>query len=311
LLTLRGDFEPAGQALADLSEMLGPGVEAQFNGPIAADEIVLAMLTGETAAGRKVADRVLGILGQTEDRSLQGRVLVAALRLEAGTAEHARAARDSRALDEAVGRGTSFLGAVRRLVDDVPPGPNLDEVKQAIAFAEAEATRLTSAPDAAVWRRALALARARGPVYDAAYATYRLAEALLPDRSARDDAACLLTEAYEEASRLGARPLGAAIEALAARARVPLRSDDAALADGSGGGDATASEQGLAAYGLSEREIEVLRLLAAGRTNRQIGEALFISESTAGVHVSHILAKFGVAGRVEAATVAARLGLTG
>jgi DNA-binding NarL/FixJ family response regulator len=53
----------------------------------------------------------------------------------------------------------------------------------------------------------------------------------------------------------------------------------------------------------------VLRLLAAGRTNRQIGEELFISESTAGVHVSRILGKFGVAGRVEAATIAARLGI--
>ena len=311
LLTLRGDLEPARQAFADLSEMLGPGVEAQFNGPIAADEIVLAMLTGETAAGRRVADRALGILGQTEDRSVQGRVLVAALRLEADTAERARAARDSRTLDEAVGRATSFLEAVRRLVDDVPPGPNRDEVEQAIAFAEAEAARVTSAPDPAMWRRALAMAQAHGPVYDATYATYRLAEALLPDRGARDDAVCLLTEAYEGASRLGARPLSEAIEALAARARVPLRSDDGAPVDRSGGRDATASEQGLAAYGLSDREIEVLRLLAAGRTNRQIGEALFISESTAGVHVSHILAKFGVAGRVEAATVAARLGLTG
>ena len=65
-------------------------------------------------------------------------------------------------------------------------------------------------------------------------------------------------------------------------------------------GDATA-------YDLTAREIEVLRLVAAGRTNRQIGEELFISESTAGVHVSRILAKFGVAGRVEAATMAARL----
>ena len=63
-------------------------------------------------------------------------------------------------------------------------------------------------------------------------------------------------------------------------------------------------------YDLTAREVEVLRLVAAGRTNRQIGEELFISESTAGVHVSRILAKFGVAGRVEAATMAARLGLT-
>ena len=49
--------------------------------------------------------------------------------------------------------------------------------------------------------------------------------------------------------------------------------------------------------------------MAEGRTNRQIGDALFISASTAGVHVSNILGKLGVASRVEAATIAVRLGL--
>ena len=60
---------------------------------------------------------------------------------------------------------------------------------------------------------------------------------------------------------------------------------------------------------LTEREEEVLALVAAGRTNRQLAEALFISEKTASIHVSHILAKLGVGGRVEAAAVAHRLGL--
>jgi DNA-binding NarL/FixJ family response regulator len=53
----------------------------------------------------------------------------------------------------------------------------------------------------------------------------------------------------------------------------------------------------------------VLRLVAAGRTNGQIAERLFIARKTAGVHVTHILDKLGVANRVEAAMVAARLGL--
>jgi len=52
-------------------------------------------------------------------------------------------------------------------------------------------------------------------------------------------------------------------------------------------------------------------LLAAGRSNPQIAEALFISPKTASVHVSNILAKLGVASRVEAAAVAHRLGVTG
>jgi DNA-binding CsgD family transcriptional regulator len=306
LQTLRGDFEGARRSFAELSQTIGPGVEAQFNGPMAAAQIDLAMLTGDATEGRRVADRALPILAQTERHDRIGQVLVAALRLEAGVGERARAARDGRALDEAVDRANSYLEAVRRLADDLSPGPNLDEVEQAIAFAEAEYSRLASATDPARWRRTVDLTRERGPVYDAVYATYRLAEALLPQRSAREEAAALLTEAQEGASRLGARPLREAIEALATRARVSLRSavDTSAAEEAVGAG----SDQSLAAYGLSEREIEVLRLLAAGRTNRQIGQTLFISESTAGVHVSHILTKLGVAGRVEAATIAARVG---
>ena len=62
--------------------------------------------------------------------------------------------------------------------------------------------------------------------------------------------------------------------------------------------------------GLTPREREVLALVADGRTNRQIAEALFISDKTASVHVSNILAKLGVANRAEAAVTAHRLGLT-
>ena len=60
---------------------------------------------------------------------------------------------------------------------------------------------------------------------------------------------------------------------------------------------------------LTPRELEVLTLVAAGRTNREIAEALFVSEKTAGHHVSSILRKLGVRSRVEAAGAAQRLGL--
>jgi ATP/maltotriose-dependent transcriptional regulator MalT len=63
------------------------------------------------------------------------------------------------------------------------------------------------------------------------------------------------------------------------------------------------------AFGLSGREREVLGLIVEGRTNREIGERLFISQKTVGVHVGNILAKLGVSGRVEAAMVAVRLDL--
>jgi DNA-binding NarL/FixJ family response regulator len=61
--------------------------------------------------------------------------------------------------------------------------------------------------------------------------------------------------------------------------------------------------------GLTSREAEVLTHVAVGRTNRQLGEALFISEKTASVHVSNIMRKLGVTSRVDAAAIAQRLGV--
>jgi DNA-binding NarL/FixJ family response regulator len=57
---------------------------------------------------------------------------------------------------------------------------------------------------------------------------------------------------------------------------------------------------------LTEREIEVLRLVATGLSNRDIGSVLFIAESTVKTHVEHIISKLGVSDRVQAAVWAAR-----
>src|SRR5207253_8865257 len=91
------------------------------------------------------------------------------------------------------------------------------------------------------------------------------------------------------------------IELLARRARLDIEASDSGLPI-----DEASVERRL---GLTAREAEVLRLLTAGRTNREIGEELFISGKTASVHVSNILAKLQVSGRIEAAAVAHRLGL--
>jgi DNA-binding NarL/FixJ family response regulator len=96
----------------------------------------------------------------------------------------------------------------------------------------------------------------------------------------------------------GAVPLRDECEALARRARVPLGEQRKAP-------EPTAGDP----FGLTPREREVLELVAAGRTNRQIGEELFMSEKTASVHVSRILAKLEVSTRGEAGAVAHRLGL--
>ena len=63
--------------------------------------------------------------------------------------------------------------------------------------------------------------------------------------------------------------------------------------------------------GLSPREVEVLRLIAAGRSNREIGEHLMISPNTAANHVRAILQKTACANRAEAAAYAARNDLLG
>ncbi|MGW7218058.1 helix-turn-helix domain-containing protein, partial [Streptomyces collinus] len=102
------------------------------------------------------------------------------------------------------------------------------------------------------------------------------------------------------ARHLGARPLADAATALGRRARLPL-----APAARPGPAPADPAE----ALGLTHRERDVLRLVAAGHTNRRIAQELFISPKTASVHVSNILGKLGVSGRGEAAAVAHRLGL--
>jgi DNA-binding NarL/FixJ family response regulator len=99
--------------------------------------------------------------------------------------------------------------------------------------------------------------------------------------------------------------LRAEIEKLALRARIPLQAAPAAPAE------ATRPAKVPAHAGLTSRELTVLRLLAAGRTNAQIGAELFMSPKTASVHVTSILRKLGVTGRVQAAAAAERAGLLG
>ncbi len=116
------------------------------------------------------------------------------------------------------------------------------------------------------------------------------------DRGDRDGATERLARAASLADALGAVPLRERIGSLARRARLSV---PAGPGPGQAGG----------AFGLTAREIEVLRLVAAGRSNRDIAAELFISAKTASVHVSNILAKLNAASRTEAAAIAHRAGL--
>jgi DNA-binding NarL/FixJ family response regulator len=149
--------------------------------------------------------------------------------------------------------------------------------------------------DRTAWDAAAAAWDGVGRPYPLACALTRAAEAAAGDGD-RDGAADRLSRAAELADRLGARPLRTQIDQLARRARIGIASFD--------------GRQAPATLGLTPREIEVLRHVANGRSNREIAEALFISAKTASVHVSNILGKLDVASRGEAAATAHRLGLT-
>ncbi|MEU8415938.1 AAA family ATPase [Amycolatopsis japonica] len=151
--------------------------------------------------------------------------------------------------------------------------------------------------DSRLWTAAVAAWRGRSQPYELAQALFGMAESALSagDRAAAQDP---LREAASLADDLGAGHLRREIDLLAARGRVDLASSEP-----------PPPPPPADPFGLTARELDVLRLLADGLTNSQIAASLFISASTAGVHVSRILAKLGAGRRTEAAAVAHRAGL--
>jgi len=227
------------------------------------------------------------------------------LRIEADLAQVARARRDR--AGEQGGVESVRTVAVRTLdlrarAAALAHRPEVTRTHQALCDAEVGRAEGRSDPD--LWHRAADAGVADGEPYRTAYARFREAEAVLASRGDRARAVDALTAAHATAKRLGAEPMGREIEGLARRARIePTDQPTPATPP-------APPERGLAALGLTPRELEVLRLLAAGYTNPQIGEALYISRKTASHHVSSVLSKLGVTTRVEAAGVAHRLGLT-
>ncbi|MEV5984998.1 AAA family ATPase [Streptomyces sp. NPDC052051] len=165
-------------------------------------------------------------------------------------------------------------------------------------WVRAELLRAEGRDEPLDWSEVVAAFETLERPYDLARVRHRLAASLLAaggEEGGRERATELLRLAGAVAGHLGARPLADSVALLARRARLPL--------------SPTARRDPAESLGLTRREQDVLRLVAAGHSNRQIAGELFISPKTASVHVSNILAKLGVSGRGEAAALAHRLQL--
>jgi DNA-binding CsgD family transcriptional regulator len=284
LAVARGDLDTAAGALRELRSLpAGLRAEAQRLLPLTQLEIDYSLAEGSLTAALDAAREALGC-NLTSDPRYPWPLLATAMRACADTsaAGHVRdPARVARLREALMARAVSLA---RR-----SPAQHA----HAAVFA-AEAARADGVQDLAGWDAATAAWHAAGQPYPLAYALARAAAAAADgDRAA---AASRLHRAAALAGRLGAQPLLRQIGQLARRARIQL----AGSADGQAAGE-TATP-----FGLTPREQEVLRLVAAGRGNREIAAELFISPRTASVHVSNILAKLGVATRGEAAAAAHR-----
>ena len=334
LAALSGRYDDAETELRAARRALGETTDGQFILTMLHAETTIAHGRGDLAAARELlaaglaGEAVSGAAGYAwaVSRRYAWPLLWLAMRVEADDAVRSRDR--LKPVPATVGeRCGELMRFGRRLDAWTPPARGYQ------AAVAAELARTDGTDDTGAWAAAAAAWRMAGEPWPLAYALLRLAEAhcRAADWKAAGEA---VREASSIAGRIGAQPLAAEAAALARRARLSLADPEAdeagavAAAGGPGTITSTAGASGrepaavvggvpregpgeLARFGLTEREREVFLLLATGLSNPQIGKALFISPKTVSVHVSSILAKLGVTGRIEAAAVAHRLGIVG
>ncbi|MCP3787326.1 AAA family ATPase [Micromonospora sp. A3M-1-15] len=293
-----GDVEASDRDLEAVATVLAGG-GARHVLPMLILRAGLAMWQGRHDLARQAVQR-----GLTESRSDDVIVLATlawhGLRAEAEASASRtvevdpNAVRRLREVVERVARKSGKAGAPVRYVADA-----------FLALCAAELSRLDDGRgDPELWARAATEWDRRNHPYPAAYSRLRQAEALLARRSRVATAGKLLRQAHRTAQALGAVPLSEEIRTLAGRARVPLEEAPAAARPAPRPRAAAPAAPAVDELEvLTAREREVLAAVAEGLTNREIGQRLFISERTIGVHVSHIFDKLQVRTRVQASAI--------
>jgi DNA-binding CsgD family transcriptional regulator len=228
-------------------------------------------------------------LRNDETPRLTVRTCLLALRIEAELADPVRGGRVPDAAS------TARLNRLHTLLTDTSESNPSPEIRAYAMTGSGEHARALRTPRPELWSSAAGMWRELQRPRGVAYCLFRHGEAELLLRRVAT-ARGLLQQARGMALELGAEPILDAVESLAERGRVRL--DDVPEQRTAGGRPQ-----------LTPREQQVLIELAAGLSNRQIAEKLYLSHRTVGVHVSNVLAKLGVRSRTEAATAAASLDL--
>ncbi len=268
-------------------------------------EIDLARSEGRFDAVRSATERAIANAPAGEQDGSIWLCMAIAVGAAADEAVRARTRRRAGEAADAAGEACRWHGLLRAIVEaaeaDGGAGPLWHA---ALTTAEAEAKRAEDVSDAALWAEAAYRWAALPHPLHQAEALLRQAETILGvGGGERPAAEAALRSAHATAVAIGAVPLRTEIEALAQRARIDLNDPARLRVDGA---DAVAVAPTVT---LTARERDVVRLVAGGHTNREIGDRLFISEKTVSVHVSNAMAKLGALSRYEAAAAAERLGL--
>jgi DNA-binding CsgD family transcriptional regulator len=307
----RGDFAGASDRLNAVERMSTDALGSRYEAALLTLRAGIDLWEGRPDLARPaVTAGLLACRSASDDVWLLAPILWHGLRAEADRAERARHRRADDELTEAMGIAAGLLAQARGLISEpIEAAPAVrDAVEAYLHLCEGEWSRAEGRSEPGRWDLAAASWRERGQPYPVAYALFRQAEALFGERTQSAQAPALLRAANRIADQLEAEPLRREIVGLAARARVTL---DPSPSSGPEPEVDIRDSPSSALSALTRREVDVLVLVAEGRSNREIAERLFISEKTASVHVSHILAKLGVRTRVQATALAHQLGVAG